>query len=96
MRRIILACALAGVLSIPAKADETLKFRVVQYVASVQSQQVGDVNGHVQGFARYPGLASFPDGSTARTLVFGTFDGVTGPGGGGTGVGYENITFNDG
>ncbi len=48
MRRIVLACALVGVLGVPAKADETLKYRFVQYVASVQSQQVGDVNGHVQ------------------------------------------------
>ena len=79
--RIILACALAGILGVPAKADETLKWRQVQYVASVQSQQVGDVTGHVQGFIRYPGIASFPDGSTARTFVFNAFDGISGPGG---------------
>jgi hypothetical protein len=96
MRRIILACALAGILAVPAKADETLKFRVAQYVASVQSQQVGDVNNHLQGFIRYPGIASFPDGSIAHTLVFNAFDGVGGPGGGGTVNGYENIIFGDG
>jgi hypothetical protein len=73
-----------------------LKFRVVQYVASVQSQQVGDVANHVQGFIRYPGIASFPDGSTARTFVFNAFDGISGPGGGGTVNGYENIIFSDG
>jgi hypothetical protein len=27
MRRIVIACALAGVLGVPAKADETLNFR---------------------------------------------------------------------
>jgi hypothetical protein len=69
MHRIILACALACVLVVPAKTDETLKFRVVQYAASAQSQQVGDVNGHIQWFGRLPGLASFPDGSTAKTVV---------------------------
>jgi hypothetical protein len=87
---------LAGIFAMQAKADETLKFRVVQYVASVQSQQVGDVNGHLQGFTRYPGLASFTDGSTARTTVFNAFDGVAGPGGGGIVNGYENIIFSDG
>jgi hypothetical protein len=34
MRRIILAFALAGILGVPAKADETLKFRTVQYTTS--------------------------------------------------------------
>jgi hypothetical protein len=96
MRRIILAFALAGVLSVPAKADETLKFSVVQYVASVQLQQVGDVSGHVQSVIRYPGLASFPDGSTVRTTVFNAGDGIAEPGGGGAVNGYENIVFSDG
>lgn len=87
---------LAAIFAMPAKADETLKFRIVQYVASVQSQQVGDVTNHVQGFVRYPGIASFPDGSTARTTVFNAFDGISGPGGGGTVNGYENTIFSDG
>jgi hypothetical protein len=85
-----------GILGVPAKADETLKFRVVEYVASIQTQQVGDVNGHTQGFIRYPGVASFPDGSAAKTLVFATFDGVGGPGGGGTTGGYGNMILRDG
>jgi hypothetical protein len=29
-----------------------------------QTQQVGDVNGHILGLARIPGIAFFPDGST--------------------------------
>jgi hypothetical protein len=37
---------LAAIFAMPAKADETLKFRNVQHVASAQTQQVGDVNGH--------------------------------------------------
>jgi hypothetical protein len=37
MRRIILAFALAGILGVPAKADETLKFRTVQYTTSLES-----------------------------------------------------------
>jgi hypothetical protein len=87
---------LAAVFAMPAKADETLKFRVVQYAASAQSQQVGDVNGHIQWFSRLPGLASFPDGSTARTVVLNAADGILGPGGGGAVSGYENIVFSDG
>jgi hypothetical protein len=96
MRRIILACALAAILSVPAKADETLKFRVVQYVASQQFHQVGDVTGHVQGIQRYIGIASFPDGSTGRTTAWNMFDGVTGTGNGGTSNGYQSIVFSDG
>jgi hypothetical protein len=96
MKRIILACALAGIFAIPAKADETLKFRVVQYIATAQNQQIGDVPNHIQGLIRYPGIASFPDGSTAKTLTFNAADGIAGPGGGGTVTGYENIIFSDG
>jgi hypothetical protein len=96
MKRIILACALAGIFAIPAKADETLKFRVVQYIATAQNQQIGDVPNHIQGLIRYPGIASFPDGSTAKTLTFNAADGIAGPGGGGTVNGYENIIFSDG
>jgi hypothetical protein len=93
MRHIILACALAGILSVPAKADETLKFRKVQYTTSLQVQQISDVPGHVQGLVRYAGVATFPDGSTARDIVFGAFERA---GNGGTFGGYENIVFSDG
>jgi hypothetical protein len=94
MRSVLLPTMALGVISTSALADETLKFRVVQYVVSVQSQQVGD--GHVQTLIRYPGLASFPDGSTARTVVFNASDGIPGPGGGGVANGYENMIFSDG
>jgi len=94
--RIIIICALAAILGVPAKADETLKWRQVQYVASVQRQEVGDVANHIQGFVRYAGLASFPDGSIARTAVFNLSDGIVVPDGKGAVNGYEHITFNDG
>jgi hypothetical protein len=89
----ILMCAAAGavIFAMPAKADERLKFRVVQYVATAQIQQIGDVPNHIQGLIRYPGIASFPDGSTAKTLTFNAADGIAGPGGGGTVNGYENM-----
>ena len=83
-----------GILGVPAKADETLKFHTVQYnTTSLQVQQIGDVPGHVQGFLRYAGVATFPDSSTARDILFGAFDGA---GNGGAFVGYENIVFSDG
>jgi hypothetical protein len=95
MRRIILACALAGILSVPAKADETLKFRQVQHTTWVQSQQVGDVNGHLVGAVRQSGLIFNSDGSLAGTLlVIGTFDSVLGSEG--TADGYGSTTFTDG
>jgi hypothetical protein len=94
MSRIILICALAGILSVPAKADETLKFRSVQHIASVQTQQVGDVANHMLGVSREPGIAFFPDGSTGTVLKVNTFDGVIGVDG--TSTGYFMINFADG
>jgi hypothetical protein len=94
MRRIILACALAGILSVPAKADETLKFRYVQHVASNQTQQVGDANNHVLGIQRSLGIAFFPDGSTGTTSLIGTYD-VLLPSPGGTADGYVIVSFPD-
>jgi hypothetical protein len=67
----------------------------VQQYASNQTQQVGDVNGHILGFSRLPGIAFFPDGSTGTSLTIGTFD-VVNPGDGGTANGYQIIGFNDG
>jgi hypothetical protein len=94
MRRIILAFALAGILGVPAKADETLKYRIVQHYTSNQNQQVGDVDRHFMGVARLIGVAFFPDGSTAKTVVVATFD-TTLPVGG-TANGYGSVTFADG
>jgi hypothetical protein len=34
MARIIIACTLVGILSVAAKADETLKFRNVEHITS--------------------------------------------------------------
>jgi hypothetical protein len=88
---------LAAIFAMPAKADETLKFRVVQYVASQQFQPIGDIDGHVHGFSRYVGIASFPDGNTGKTTAWNTYDGIAGsPGNGGTSSGYQSIVFSDG
>jgi hypothetical protein len=69
---------LAAIFAMPAKADETVKWRHVQHTASVQTLQVGDVNGHILGLFRLPGIAFFPDRSTGKTVVIGTSDSVPG------------------
>jgi hypothetical protein len=94
MYRTIL-CAAAGAVSfaMPAKADETLKWRQVQHVTSNQNQPVGDVDGHLLGVIRLPGIVFFPDGSTGTSLVIGTYDVVAT---GGPINGYYTVNFSDG
>ena len=46
-----------------ARADEVLKFRMFLHATSIQSQEVGDVDGHVLVAGHYSGLASLSDGS---------------------------------
>jgi hypothetical protein len=64
MSRIILACALASILSVPARADETVKWRHVQHYASNQSQDVG--NGLRTGHAGLPTYGSPVGGLTCE------------------------------
>jgi hypothetical protein len=84
---------LAGILGVPAKADETVKFRSIYHATSVQSQDVGDVDGHILSVVRISGLASFPDGSVAVDSSVGTSDYVKGSGPLSV---YGSLTFNDG
>jgi hypothetical protein len=76
-----------------AQADETLKWRHVQHNASVQSQDVGDVNGHSLYLYQLPGMAFFADGSIGSSLVVGTSDLTNGSG---SNTGYLTLNFNDG
>jgi hypothetical protein len=76
-----------------ARADETLKFRVVAHATSVQSQDIGDVEGHTASLVRFSGLASFPDGTTGTAYFVGTTDYIKGAG---TAITYTNLTFGDG
>jgi hypothetical protein len=80
---------LAAIFAIPAKADETLKWRVVQHIGSMQTLPVD--NGHTSGLFRLPGIVFFPDGSTGTSIVFGTIANGSGPV-----SGYSTVTFNDG
>jgi hypothetical protein len=91
MRRIILAWTLAGVLSMPAKADEMLKWRQVQHTASFNSQQVGE--GHFVNLYRISALALFPDGNIGTITVVGTNDTINGSG---PVAGYLTLVLGDG
>src|SRR5215831_11576061 len=84
---------LAAVFAMPVKADETLKFRSVYHATSVQTQNVGDVEGHVLDLVRLIGLASFADGSVATDNFVGTNDYVKGAG---SFLVYGSLTFSDG
>jgi hypothetical protein len=76
-----------------ARADEVLKFRLVMHATSVQTQEVGDVDGHLVGVGRYAGLASFPDGSVGPANFTFTIDYIKGAG---TYSTYYNVTLKDG
>ncbi len=75
------------------KADEVLKFRYVGHATSVQSQEVGDVDGHVLILSRWSGLASFPDGSVGTVYWTVTSDFIKGEG---SNLAYVNLTLKDG
>jgi hypothetical protein len=93
-RTILCAAAGAVIFTMPAKADEIVKWRHVHHAASNQSLEVGDVNGHSLGLSRLPGIAFFPDGSIGTSLVVGTNDTVDGVGS--TVNGYYTVNFADG
>jgi hypothetical protein len=52
-----------------ATADEVLKFRIFTRAVSVQSLDVGDVDGHSMYLGHFAGLASFPDGSVGAASL---------------------------
>jgi hypothetical protein len=76
-----------------AQADETLKFRIVTHVSSVQTLNVEDVEGHTMSVGRLDGLAFLPDGTAlgASYLTF-TNDYIKGNG---TFHSYFNLTTDD-
>jgi hypothetical protein len=82
------------IFAMPAKADETVKWRHVQYTAALQTMQVGDTNEHILAVQRLAGIALFPDGSIGSSSVVGTFDATVGVGS--TGRGYYTVNFPDG
>jgi hypothetical protein len=100
MHRINLFFAIASILAVPAKADETLTFRNVEHVTSNKTQRVGVIDKRLMGVIRATGTASFPDGSTGTTESIGitVSTGAYGPvvGSEATLNGYTSLTFADG
>jgi hypothetical protein len=76
-----------------ARADETVEFREVMHATSVQSQEVGDVEGHTPALVRFSGLGLFADGAVATTYFVGLTDYTKGTG---PYSAYHNVTFADG
>ena len=76
-----------------AQADQTLKFRIVAHVSSVQIDNVGDVEGHVLLVARQDGIAFLEDGSVVAAILTATSDYTKGAG---SFLAYWNLTMNDG
>jgi len=93
LRTLIIGAVSALTLSTAARADETVKFRSILHATSVQSQDVGDVDGHTMSLSRYSGLTSFPDGTTGTGYFVATTDYIKGAG---TFSVYNNLTLSDG
>ena len=77
-----------------ARADETLKFREIYHAVAMQSQDVGDVEGHTLFLVRFSGINTFPDGSTGTGYFTALLDYTKGAGP--VLVNYNSITFSDG
>jgi hypothetical protein len=94
MKKLLLVTA--ALCSIPASAyaDETLKFRTITHAVSVQSQDVGDVDGHVMSVAKFSGLATFPDGTIGTAYFVSATDYIKGSGP--ASPVYNNLTLDDG
>jgi hypothetical protein len=92
---ILTVCCLIGSFaqSIVARADEVVKFRMITHATSVQSQDVGDVDGHIVAVGRYSGLATFPDDSVGTASFTFTIDYINGAG---TFLSYYNVMLKDG
>ena len=83
-RRSVLTMMAVGVIGLCAsniaRADEVVKFRMFLHATSIQSQEVGDVDGHALYVGHFTGLASFSDGSVGPGNLTSTADYVKGAG----------------
>jgi hypothetical protein len=72
-----------------ARADEEVRFRMFMHAVSIQSQEVGDVDGHALYVGHFTGLAAFSDGSVGPANLTSIADYVKGAG---TVSGYFSVT----
>jgi hypothetical protein len=75
------------------RAGEVFEFRMVTHITAAQSQEIGDVNGHVASLARFSGLVFFSDGTVGTVYFVATTDYTNGAG---NFTLYPIITFPDG
>lgn len=76
------------------KAQErTLSWRAVTHNNEVQVIEVGDVEGHIMGVAKFSGLAFFDDGKVGGTGYTASFDYTKGSG---PFNGHATLAFEDG
>jgi hypothetical protein len=94
MSKYCIAAVVAILAAHSAMADETLKFRTILHATAVQTQNVGDIEGHTMSLGRFEGLATFP-GGTVGTAYFTTVTDYV-HGSGEIMRVYYNITFDDG
>ncbi len=76
----IISSVPSQITSILMRAHETLKFRMITHVTSAQSQDVGDVDGHLASLARLSGVVLFSDGTVSTAYFVGTTDYTKGAG----------------
>jgi hypothetical protein len=76
-----------------AKADETLKYRLIMHITQIQTLEVGDVEGHTMSVLHYSGLASFADGSVGTANLTAETDYIKGSG---TFTAYYTVALKDG
>ena len=75
------------------RVDERLEFRMVTHVTWAQSQEVGDVPGHIATLSRFAGLAFFADGAVCPVQFVAQTDYTNGAG---AFTLYPILTFDDG
>jgi hypothetical protein len=93
MLRTFVIGAVSALTLTAAAADETLKFSSILHATFLESQVVGDVDGHAMSLTRYSGLTRFSDGTTGLCYLVATTDYIQGAG---TFLVYNNITLSDG
>jgi len=86
---------IAALLFMPATqaGAETVKCRVVTYLAKVGWSPVGDAKGHIVGFYERRGLAFFENGEVATFSNRGSFESIKGKS---SYQGYNLYTYEDG
>jgi hypothetical protein len=83
-----------GAVSLPARAEETLKFRVVSHsTGGVTIDAADGVDGHIIGAAKFVGIALFDDGRVGSFAYLANYDYTKGNGPYSV---YATIKFDDG